>query len=131
MSEDAGHHADAPPAASIARAANMLSSEVGEDGTIEIFELFLRDARSRAEDTARAQKAGNADELRRAAHSFASVCRTVGAEDFASILEGVERCAMMGSFAMAEKLMARAFDELPGVLALVEVEVERLRKLIS
>ncbi len=131
MNDDPENQGDSTPSSTIARAANMLTSEVGPEGTIEIFELFVRDARSRADETANAHQARNAMELRRAAHSFASVCRTVGADDFATILEAVERSAVVADFNAASGLITRAFQELGGVLRLVESEVDRLRKEVA
>lgn len=120
-----GHN---PQAASVARAADMLSSEVGEEGTIEIFEMFLRDAMSRMDDIAAAHRNGDAAEMRRSAHSFKSVCETVGAGEFAGILRDIEKIAEMGNFEVAQKFIARADEELPEVVALLEVEVERMRE---
>ena len=131
MNTNGGANRDDSPEASIAAAANMLSSEVGEEGTVEIFELFVRDARARAEEAARAHVAEDAPALHRAAHTFASVCRTVGAIQYATILEELEDRAQAGDLAASEPLVIKTLDLLPEVIALVEREMARLREKVG
>ncbi len=127
MATDACTAGEETPEDSINRAADLLASEVDDEGTIEIFELFLRDAAARVGDIQQAYEAQEAAELRRAAHSFASVCRTVGAHEYARISENLENSALAGDLSSATAEISQICKMLPPVLRLVEQAVARLR----
>lgn len=88
-----------------------LKENVGADFIGELIDTFLADAPRMLADMHRALAASNADDFRRAAHSFKSNSATFGAFELSGLAKELE---MMGK--------AAAMDGAPGKLKQLEKE---------
>jgi PAS domain S-box-containing protein len=82
--------------------------ELGGDAFLaEVIDTFLADAPALLETLRRALAEGNAEELRRAAHTLKSNGATLGAEGFAERCRTLEQCAKNGGLSEAPWLVER------------------------
>jgi CheY-like chemotaxis protein len=112
--------ATARPEAAAGLEASALESlrELGGDAFVaEVIDTFLTDAPALLETLRRALADGNAEELRRAAHTLKSNGATLGAEGFAERCRTLEQCAKNGGL-----------SEAPGLVERVEQGLEELRQ---
>ncbi|HEU5363594.1 MAG TPA: GAF domain-containing protein, partial [Gaiellaceae bacterium] len=100
--------------------------ELGGDAFLgEVIETFLADAPSLLETLRRAVDEGNAEELRRAAHTLKSNGATLGAEAFADRCRTLEQHAKSGRLGEAAELVPaveQAFEQLRETLASLRPE---------
>ena len=113
----------AAPADSVRLETSAVASlrELGGDAFLaEVIALFLTDGPVLLQAARRALDEGNAEELRRAAHTLKSNGATLGANDFAERCRALEQCAKSGRIDEATELVAaveQAFEQLRPALA--------------
>jgi HPt (histidine-containing phosphotransfer) domain-containing protein len=88
----------------------------------ELIDTFLDDGRKLVADMQTTAAAGDAPELRRAAHTLKSNCRTFGASALADLCQEIEEQAAAGSLSGVAPLVARAAAGYPGVVAALLAE---------
>jgi CheY-like chemotaxis protein len=87
----------------------------GDDFVAEVIDTFLADAPALLQTMRRSLDEGNAEELRRAAHTLKSNGATLGAGDFADLCRELEERAKSGELDRAPELVARVEQEYPGL----------------
>ena len=92
----------------------------GDEFLVEVVDTFLTDAPTLLTTLRRSLDEGNADELRRAAHTLKSNGATLGAESFTELCRELEQRAKSGQLAEAAELVDRVereYELLRGALA--------------
>jgi CheY-like chemotaxis protein len=93
----------------------------------ELVETFLREAPALLASLRSAQQAGQADELRRAAHTLKSNARTFGAVHLADLCQALEGSAKEGSAGEGAELVRQiegSYARVEGALAAVRAEAQ-------
>lgn len=95
-----------------------LQETAGAEFVAELVQAFLEDAPVQLRELARAAEAGDAQALRRAAHTLKSNGNTFGATAFADLARAIEQGATPGAEALAVQLLAleTAYDEAAAAL---------------
>jgi CheY-like chemotaxis protein/HPt (histidine-containing phosphotransfer) domain-containing protein len=101
----------------------------GDDGDLlaELIETFLREVPLLLDGARRALQLGQADEVRRAAHTLKSNGATIGAIGFSELSRRLESLARSGTLEGAADLVARLEAEYETVRIALEVVQERSR----
>ena len=111
------------PAAPLGSEALDLSRQFGEDAFREVLQLYLEDTPQQLKAMNDALQSGDASHMRRVAHTLKSTSATIGARDFASVLEALERLSRGGDLTGAPALVSRISAEyrrvVPAVSALL------------
>jgi PAS domain S-box-containing protein len=103
------HSADSSEALALdASALGQLQATLGDEGTAEIVETFLSEGPQLFSKLRVAVENGDADALRRAAHTLKSNAATFGALKLAELCQELEALGESGGVAGASELLARA-----------------------
>ena len=111
---------DAVRASLDAAALEQLRELGGDDFVVEVIDTFLVDAPDLLSTIRRSLEHGDANELRRAAHTLKSNGATFGADDFAALCRELEERAKNGDVADATELtdrLEREYRSLEAALA--------------
>lgn len=100
-----------------------LKQDMGEDYIGELIDTYLMDAPRSIEKIRQAVAAGNADELRRAAHSVKSTSANFGAVELSSLASNLEMLGKSNTLAGAANILTRLETE----YAQVALDLQRLR----
>ena len=99
----------------VPHAAVVTTDRISAEMPDEIVTLFFADSRSRLAGMREAIRNGDAERLRREAHSLKGSAYTVGAKSAGSICERIERLAVDGTLSEAEPLIAQVETALAGL----------------
>ncbi|HRH14350.1 MAG TPA: response regulator [Azonexus sp.] len=134
-----GTAADPPPAESAApvvtageqavnpRALDAIRQLPGANGALlveRVIQAYRADAPARLAEMRAASEAGDADALRKAAHSMKSSSANVGAEGLATVCKALEMIGRGATVEGAIPLLAKAGEELPRVLTALAEQIE-------
>jgi HPt (histidine-containing phosphotransfer) domain-containing protein len=81
------------------------------DGLRELVEMFLKQTHKQFDQISAAIREGNADTVRRVAHSCAGASATLGMTHLVPKLRALEKLGATGSLPDADKLCAAALEE--------------------